>query len=314
MGVQVILVAGDRGASRAVRGQSKAYVPIAGKPMVVHVLEALLHTPEISEVYVVGDPVPLEKALFEHGVIPLAAMRGRAVHVVPQRDSLYENVWHSFLRTQRPGASDPDHAILVVPADVPLIVPEEISDFLGKAIKADADYVVGLTSESALAPYRPGSDRPGIDVAYFNLREGRVRQNNLHYVRPLRVGNRHYAQDMYENRYQKQAGAMLKLFWRVFRNEYRNLWVVSFYLVMQIAGFLNRRGQRRAADAVRRFASLVTVERGISDLLRTRFASVTTELGGAALDVDNERDLAAAEAMFEVWKERQRQRPALPAA
>ena len=49
MAVQAVLLAGDRGASRAVRGESKAYLEIAGKPMLVHVLEALLHTPEVHE-------------------------------------------------------------------------------------------------------------------------------------------------------------------------------------------------------------------------------------------------------------------------
>ena len=46
--VQAVLLAGDRGASRVVRGRSKAFLEVAGKPMLVHVLEALLHTPEVS--------------------------------------------------------------------------------------------------------------------------------------------------------------------------------------------------------------------------------------------------------------------------
>ena len=75
MRVQAVLLAGDRGASRAVRGQSKTFVEVAGKPMVVHVIEALLHTPEVSEVYVVGDPVRLAKVVAEHGCLILAAAR-----------------------------------------------------------------------------------------------------------------------------------------------------------------------------------------------------------------------------------------------
>jgi GTP:adenosylcobinamide-phosphate guanylyltransferase len=310
MRVQAILLAGDRGASRAVRGSSKAFVEIAGKPMVVHVLEALLRTPEVSEVFATGDTLRLEKAFAEHGCVALSAARGCPLHLVPQAGSLYENIWNSFLRSLPPGEPDPEHAVLVVPSDIPLVVPEEVSDFLAKAAKLDADYVIGLTPEEALAAYRPHGAEPGIEMAYFNLREGRFRQNNLHCVRPLKMGNRHYVQDMYENRYQKEWGNTFRLAWRVLSREWRNLWVLGFYLVMHVAGALQRRGYRRLSDLVRRFAALSTVERGMSDLLRTRVLCATTSLGGAALDIDNAEDLEAAEQMFERWKRRQLERGA----
>jgi len=308
MQIQAILVAGDRGASRAVRGRSKAFVEIAGKPMVVHVLEALLHTPEVSEVFATGDTLRLGKAFAEHGCLGLSAARGCPLHLVPQAGSLYENIWNAFLRSLSPGKPDPDHAVLVVPSDIPLVVPEEISEFLTSAGKVDADYVIGLTPEEALEPYRARDGEPGIEMAYFNLREGRFRQNNLHCVRPLKMRNRHYVQDMYENRYQKEWGNTLRLIWRVLTRELRNLWVLSFYLVMHVASVLQRRGYRRISDLVRRFAALPTVERGMSDLLQTRVRCVTTALGGAALDIDNAEDLEVAERMFARWKRQQLER------
>jgi GTP:adenosylcobinamide-phosphate guanylyltransferase len=305
MRIQAVLLAGDRGASKAVRGTSKAFVEVAGKPLVVHVLEALLHTPEIGEVFAVGDTLRLEKAFAQHGCLGLAAARGCALNLVPQANSLYENIWNAFLRSLPTGEPDPDHAVLIVPSDIPLVAPREISDFLSKAGKVDADYVIGLTPEEALARFRPRDGQPGIEMAYFNLREGRFRQNNLHCVRPLRMRNRHYIQDMYENRYQKEWGNMLRLAWRVLTREFRNLWVLGIYLVMHAAGVLQRRGYRRLSDAVRRFASLATVERGISALLQTRVVCVATALGGAALDIDNAQDLDTAEQMFARWKREQ---------
>jgi len=306
--IQAILLAGDRGASKALRGASKAFVEIAGKPMVVHVLEALLRTPEISEVYAIGDSLRLEKAFAEHGCLGLAAARSCAVHLVPQAHTLYENVWRAFLRSLPPGEPDVDHAVLVVPADIPLVVPGELSDFLTKAEKADADYVIGLTQDEALRRFAPHGDQPGIEMAYFNLREGRFRQNNLHCVRPLQMLNRHYIQDIYETRYQKEWGNMLRLIGRVVRREFRNLWVLGFYLVMHVAGVLQRRGYRRLSDAVRRFASLATVERGMSALLKTRVLCVTTGHGGAALDIDNADDLDVASRTFDRWKRMQEER------
>jgi GTP:adenosylcobinamide-phosphate guanylyltransferase len=300
--VQAVLLAGDRGASRAVRGRSKAFLEVASKPMLVHVLEALLHTPEVSEVFVVGDAVRLEKTIAEYGCLQLAAARARPVHIVPQRSSLFENVWHTFLRTLPAGRRHPDHPILVVPSDIPLVVPEELSDFTRQAASLEADYVVGLTPAQALLPFAPDGEQQGVEMASFNLAEGRFRQSNLHFVRPLRLGNRHYIQDMYENRYQKEVGNMLRLGWRMLRSEFRNLWVLFPYLLMHVAAVLDRRGFPRASDRVRSWVSLGTVERGIGALLRTRFATTVTAHGGAALDVDNDLDLAIVDKNLERWK------------
>jgi GTP:adenosylcobinamide-phosphate guanylyltransferase len=300
-----VLVAGDRGAARAVAGRSKPFIEVCGRPMVVHVLETLLHTPEVSEVYVVGDAIRLEKAIAEHGMLRLASARSRPIHIVPQRRNLYENVWHAFLRTLPSEGPVEDHAIAVVPADVPLMIPEELSAFLQRAQDSGADYAIGLSPEMALLPYAPQPGKAGIEMACFNLAEGRFRQNNLHYVRPLRMGNRPYIQDVYETRYQKEFGNMLRLGWRILRREYRNLWVVFFYLLMHIAALLDRRGHRRAADRVRKWVPLATVERGVGCLLRTRVRFVFTSYGGAALDIDNDADFDAAEKMLPAWKEMQ---------
>lgn len=305
MRFEAVLVAGDRGASRAVRGISKAFVEIAGKPMVVHVLEALLHTPEVSEIYLVGNPTRLAAVIAEYGCLALAASRGCPIHVVPQRETLYANVWHTFLRAHVPGRSDSSHAILVVPADIPLVIPEEISQFVNRAAESGGDYVVGLSPESALAPFAPTDASPGVSMAYFNLREGRFRQNNLHWVRPLRMGNRHYVDEMYENRYQKELGSQIALAWRVLRKEWRNLWVLGCYFLIHVAGVLHRRGHVELSDRVRALVPLSAIERAASALLRTRFRTVTTELGGAAIDVDNEVDLETVEKMLERWKAQQ---------
>jgi GTP:adenosylcobinamide-phosphate guanylyltransferase len=308
--IQAVLVAGDRRAARAVRGASKAFVEIAGRPMVVHVLEALLHTPEVSEIWVVGDAPRLQRVAREFGCVDLATARSRALHFVPQRDTLYENVWYTFLRTLPAGEPREDHAILVVPADIPLVVPEEISDFVRHARALDADYVLGLSPDVALAPYRPRDGEPGLEMACFNVREGRFRQNNLHLVRALRMGNRQYIQDMYENRYQKQVGPMLRLAARIVRREFRHLWVLWYYLLIHLAGWADRSGRAALADRLRRRVPLATVERGIGELLRTRFRVALTGHGGAALDIDNDADLEVAEKMIFRWKEMQARVPA----
>jgi GTP:adenosylcobinamide-phosphate guanylyltransferase len=303
--VRAILLAGDRGHARAVRGRSKAFVDVAGRPMIVHVMEALLHTPEISEVYVVGDAIRLEKVIAEYGLLRLAASRSCPVHIVPQRETLYDNIWYTFLRTLPENGPHEDRAVLILPADIPLVVPEELSDFVRQARALDVDYVVGITPHSALLPYEPREGQPGIRMASFNLREGRYRQNNLHYVRPLRLGNRRYIQDVYENRYQREIGNMIRLGARILWREYRHLWVLLYYALMHLAAMLDWRGYRRLADRLRSWIPMDRIERGISGLLQTRFRTVVTAFGGAALDVDNDHDLDVVDKMLFPWKERQ---------
>jgi GTP:adenosylcobinamide-phosphate guanylyltransferase len=302
LGVQAVLLAGDRGASRAVQGRSKAFVSVGGKPMLVHVLEAVLHTAEVREVFVVGDAIRLEKTIAEFGCQKLASALGKPVHIVPQWNTLFENVWKTFLRTLPGGKQDDDHGILVVPSDIPLVIPEEIGEFVRQACALDADYVVGLTPHDALLRYASDVEQEGVEMASFNLAEGRYRQNNLHWVKPLRMGNRQYIQDMYENRYQKELSSMIGLAWRVLRKEFRNLWVLWLYALMHVGGILDRRGHQRAADRVRSWVSISSVERGVGALLRTRMRTVITALGGAALDVDNDHDLVIVDKNLDRWK------------
>jgi len=143
MGIQAVLLAGDRGHSRSVKGRSKAFVNVRGKPMLVHVLETLLHTPEVTEVFVVADAIRLEKVLADFGCLELAAAASCPIHVVPQRESLLENVWNAFLRTLPP-REDPDHAVLIVTSDIPLVVPEELSAFLAAAPSSGCSGAGGL--------------------------------------------------------------------------------------------------------------------------------------------------------------------------
>jgi GTP:adenosylcobinamide-phosphate guanylyltransferase len=297
-----VLVAGDRHHSRSVAGRSKGFVEVAGQPMVLHVLDALLRTPAVSDVFVVGDAKRLGQCFAESQLLERAARASRSVHIVPQRETLYENVWQAFLRSLPAARSDLDHTILVVPADIPLVVPEELSDFIRRAADRDVDYVLGITPDLALERFAPREGQPGIAMACFNLREGRFRQNNLHLVRPLRMGNRHYIEDMYAARHQREVSSMVWLGLQVFFREFRKLWVLAPYVVLHLAGVLDRGGWQRCARLVSNLVGLATLERAASALLCTRVAAVVTRFGGAALDVDNEADCEVADKMFAAWR------------
>jgi hypothetical protein len=312
MTLQAVVAAGDRQAARAVYGESKVFLEIDGRPLVAHVVEVLQRVPEVSEVWVVGDSERLGR-VFERP--ELSREITKPLFILEQFRNLYENAWESYRRLlpgagpegRDPEEGDRDTVVLYLSGDLPFATPQEISEFIRRGLALDCDYAVGLVPEESLRGFLPAvPGGPGIRMATFNLREGRFRQSNLHLVKPARLGNRHYIEEMYEHRHQRELGEIIGLAWRLLRKERGGLRVLFYYALMHLAGFADRRGWRRIADRVRRWVPVARVERGCSDLLRTEFRFVSTEVGGCALDIDSEHDYDVSRARFREWCEAQR--------
>jgi hypothetical protein len=315
MQIPAVVAAGDRGAAKAIYGESKAYLEIGGRPLVAHAVAVLQGVPEVSEVYVIGDPERLARAL---GDPALRAELRKPLHIVPQLGNLYENAWQAYRRAL-PGAGDAgrdpagdadlDQRVLYLPADVPFATPEEISSFVRGGLALDCDYALGLVTEESMHGFYPSAPGgPGIQMACFNLREGRFRQSNLHLVRPARLGSRQYIEDMYRNRYQRELRSILGLAWRLLATQPGAPAMLVYYALMHLAGLADRHGWTRVADALRRLVPLARVARGCGDILRTRFGFVVTAVGGCAVDVDNEHDYEVARERYAEWRSAQGER------
>jgi hypothetical protein len=195
--------------------------------------------------------------------------------------------------------------VLYLSADLPFATPQEISAFIQRSLAADCDYGLGLVTEDSLASFYPAHGKPGIEMAYFNVADGRVRQSNLHLVRPARMGHRWYVEDMYEHRYQKELLHAVALAWRILTYKGGGISLVLYYAVMHVAGLADRARLRGLADALRRFVSFARIDRACSQLLDTRFRLIVTEVGGCGIDIDNERDVDTARERFEEWTKQQ---------
>jgi len=290
-----------------VYGEAKAYLEVGGRTLIARIVSVLQRVPEVSEVWVVGNAERLAKALDEE---TLRRELVKPLWIVPQYRNLYENAWFTYRRVL-PGAGaegrdpTPEEAelpILYLSTDLPFATPQELSEFVRKGLVANVDYALGLVTEQELEPFYPHDGLPGIRMAYFNLREGRFRQSNLHLVRPAKLGQRQRIEDMYEHRYQRQVGQAIGLAWRIFSGRGGGLRVVFYYGLMHLAGMLDRNGFRRLADAVRRMIAIQRVERACGALLQGSFRFVVTGIGGCALDVDNEHDLDVARQRFAEWE------------
>ncbi|MGH0030846.1 MAG: NTP transferase domain-containing protein [Myxococcota bacterium] len=313
MAIPAIVAAGDLRASKAIYGESKAYLEIEGRPLVRMAVAALQGVPEVSEVWVVGNAERLQGALggsFEQELT-------KPLHIVGQFRNLFENGWETYRRLL-PGAPpegrDPREdelaqPVLFLSCDIPFATEQEISVFVRRALDTGADYVMGLCTEESMEAFYPEAPgEPGIRMAYFNLREGRMRQSNLHLIRPGRIVNRHYIEEMYELRYQREFGNMVALAWRLLRSERGGGIITGTYLLMQLASIADRSGWKRIADRVRRWIPIPRIEWGVSLLLRSSFRLVVTEGGGCGVDIDNEHDLAVARGRFAKWDAAQRER------
>jgi hypothetical protein len=283
---------------------------------VADAVAVLQRVPEVSEVLVVGDAARLTKVLGDESF-----RRGLAkpLTVLPQFRNLYENAWESYRRLlpgAGPGGRDPrspedaELPVLYLSADLPFATAEEISVFVRRSLAAGGDYALGLVTEEAMEGFYPERGKPGIRMAYFNVRQGRVRQSNLHLVKPAKLGHRHYVEDMYRHRYQRELGHVLALAWRLMTSAGGGFAVLASFALVHLAGLLDRRGFRRTADRLRSRLDLDRIAGYCGRLLDTDFRFVVTEGGGCAVDVDNEEDLDTARERYAEWRAAQEERVA----
>lgn len=303
--VPAIVMAGDRGAARAVHGESKIYLEIGGRPLVSHVVATLQRVAEVSEVWVVGDRTRLAEVLDDE---QLRQELRKPLHTVEQFENLYENAWQTYRRVL-PGAplegrdpeSDQDHdyQVLYLSGDLPFATPQEISEFIRATQSVGCEYGIGMSLEPSLDLFHVTPDNLGIDVSYFNLREGRLKQNNLHLAKPARILNRHYIEDMYQHRKQREIGSMISLAWRLLSVREGGASIAFFFGILVVAGGLDRWRLRRLADWLRMIVSFGRVERALSSLLRTSARLIVAATGGCAIDVDTDEEYDAISADYE---------------
>jgi GTP:adenosylcobinamide-phosphate guanylyltransferase len=311
-----IVTAGDRAKSHPVFGKNKAFLEIHGVPIVTRVVSALDQSESISEIYAVGPKDRLEHVLGSesHGI-----KISKPVHCFEQKNTLYENVWSTFLEmlpSHHRGepedviarGPDADIPVLMSAGDMPLLTSTEVDEFVSKCDLESYDYILGATAEKDLEHYYPTDDQPGIHLAYLHFREGNLRQNNLHMVRPFKIINRHYLQIMYDFRYQKEFWNITRLAWEILNKEEGGWGTLGNYLLMQLSLSSDRLGLSFLKDYFRNRTHIDSVINCIAKLIRTRFNIAFTSLGGATLDIDCEHDYNVIQGRFTEWMDYQRKK------
>lgn len=163
----IILAGGEnKGLGQGTAERYEALIEIAGKPMVVLVAEALAATGKISGIFVIGPSPELQNCRFPDGTTVLAA--GSSIMETIQ-------IGMAALPESRP--------VLVVTADIPLLTPEAVDDFLEQCAKAgSAEFYYPIVEREINEQRYPGNRR-----TYVRLQEGVFTGGNIFLVDPAIV-------------------------------------------------------------------------------------------------------------------------------
>ena len=306
--ISAVLLAGDRRASIQLHNENKAFLELKGAPIFIHVLRALQGAEQVGKVILVGPADRLTAALEEHGVTA-------DVVVVEQRDNMVENFKTGYVASlgfgdevdfwSLKGTEHENTPVLVAPCDIPLMVPGEVDELLARSNMHEYDYSIGITSEQVLSHYHPTEGKSGIRMIYFHVKEDLMRHNNLHVAKPLTFDHLDYIEKMYEWRYQTRLANVLRMFFSLLFAGWRLLKGLRIFILMQLSLYYDRHGHPRLSDRLRFFAGFNRMAEGIGNALGARTQMTYTHFGGAALDADNEKDLAVIEEHYDEWIEYQ---------
>ena len=174
----VVLAGGDGGViDPSVR--IKGIVPIAGKPMVEWVVEALRAADTVEGVAVV---VPTAEGL--------GAWVDKVDKIVVSDQRFADNIFAGVdaFRVERP--------TLVSTGDLPALTPEAVDDFVRRSLERSADFSYPLISEEDMLAQFPGSKR-----TFVRIRGGRVTGGNMAVISPALVErNRDIGQRLFDTR------------------------------------------------------------------------------------------------------------------
>lgn len=306
-----IMLVGDTGASRQVRGTNKAFLEIKGIPLLLYVIKALEKAKKVNRICLVGPKEKLLQTIENHHNL---LEDKKEITVLEQGGTLFSNAWESFHYLYPEAqectsikSSQFEKAVLYLPGDIPLVTTFEIDTFLNLCQVDKYDYFLGITPAESLHHFYPQKGTPGIMTNYFYTREGGYRQNNLHLVKPLKVKNIEYIQKVYNYRYQKDVSNIIKLAIEFLR-AYVGIKGFWCYGLLHWHQLLSRIHLTPLSLPTRKLLSLSFIESCISRVLGTRFATVISPLAGGVLDIDNEKDYHTMCTMFSSWQNYQHQR------
>lgn len=177
--VDAVVLAGGDGAIIDPAISIKGLVPIAGRPMVEWVIDALIAAETVAEIAVV---VPTAEGL--------GSWADKVDKLVVSKQSFVDNLVAGV------DAFRNDRHVLVATGDLPALTAEAIDDFVGRSLAVGADVSYPLVRKSDMVEQFPGSER-----TFLRIVGGPVTGGNMMVLSPDVVyRNRDIGQRLFDTR------------------------------------------------------------------------------------------------------------------
>lgn len=297
----IVLAGTHRDSKPFVQGKNKAFLEIDGRPLVQHVLDALLGAHSIADIFVVGPVEQLGK------ILPKLPDK---VHLVQQEGNVLTNGWVGIHASESLHAADGEEAaairpVLVISCDLPLISSFSVDDFVARCAVEDQEsdkpygLMVGLADEDGLLPFRPDGDKPGISRPFVQLEFARIRLANIYVARPRQLIHQEFVQTGFSYRKAINWKNVVGLAFSVLSQNggWQAAWLT---LRLQATALAARRGGR-LYRFLRRGNTRERLEACTSKVLGGPLRLIITPFAGLSLDVDDEDDLRVLNENYREW-------------
>lgn len=247
--VDAIILAGGENSKNLNRYTSQPYeamIDIAGKPMVEFVAEALASSSLISRIFIAGPAPELAKCKFPEKTV-----------IVAGGQTIMETI---ALGVKALGH---ENMTLVVTADIPLLTPHAVEDFLTQCAGVQADLYYPIVTRGDHERRFPGNKR-----TYVRLKEGVFTGGNIFLVNPKILPHcMQVAERIIANR----------------KNPFKLCCLLGWTFVVQfIFGTLK----------------LKQVEKRVGDILGIKGAVIRSQFAELGIDVDKPSDLELVRSCF----------------
>lgn len=166
--------------SQAAGVTCKALLPIAGLPMIAHILRALAAADCVQRLWIVGLPASELPTTFSDVL----------VRFVPNQGSLVANMLAAA------ELLPPDDLALFCSADIPLLTAEALVDIIARCEASGADFCYPIVTRQVMEARFPGSGR-----SFRNLVDGSFAGGDVYLLRPRTLlANADLARQLTENR------------------------------------------------------------------------------------------------------------------
>ena len=297
----VVLAGTHQNPKRLIAGRNKAFLEVGAKLLISYVVDALLASERVGQVFVVGPADELLEVLGGYS---------SRVRVITQRGKMLTNCWAGIEASEddhRYDTAMPVHErpLLFISCDLPLVTGRSIDDFIVRCARLDNAseepyaLLAGVVDEPAVRPFHPDGDNLGIERPFVELEFGRLRLANIYVGRPRKLARQEFLQTGFDHRKAKDWHNVIALTFNFLRSQggWQAAWLtMRVQLTLMLSkkkGYWYRR--------LKKGNTRQRVEKSVSEVLGGPVKVVVSPYGGLSLDVDDEEDFRILSESYEDW-------------